>query len=820
MRAVALVCTLACLLAGTVWSQATSAPAAAPVVVPGGAVSLPASAPAATSAPSQEDTLAAESLRNSALGLLYAPRADSSRSQRLLALASYAQRLQPNDPDTAAMLGYVYQDQGDVENAVRMAGVQLSADYGDYAQGVYYLQLASSSLNRLDDKRAFLESILSKQELPAPLRGEAAYMLGEMLLQGGQKEQAIQLYSQALQLDPYHAGAAQARAAAAGKEPTPVEGVKAMAVAFRANPRNASAALNLAFTLNYLGLHKEAIRFLDLVWELADQSKRTDAELATQYLNVILDAGDYAKAIRLFESGSQPRADAAERPSLPSDVAKDHRVMALIVEAYRSLGQAKEADELAQRVLSEYGGKDPNSLPPETAQEVASFMIATETTPQDILPYATRASGMTYDSAMTQRLLGIAEVKSGRTEPVSAGLERLGKLKTADTFVAAVLAEAFFAAGQEDAGKETVLTAASTAHSGLTFRRLSALARRKGIELPPAPGAGEARQAIEQLGQEVLRMGARPEEFVSVSLKAARPSFAPGEPIEIEATLTNASKTELPLGDLGLFRPTMKLQVSAGPVAKEAFTDLPPVVWPAPRYLPGGSSVRRTIRLDAGSLADCLARHPLEELTLTVTGLVDPVQTGFFKEESSIPAICPQPLTITRGSLLESPPNDDKEAWAAAYQYALRVIVTDLSRGGLRQRMQAARQIASLVANVREVERWRAKLPLQLHGAVSKPVLLAMLKKALEDRSAVVRAETLAALSAANLDEPILAIIAPTETDPSPLVRFRLAELLGVLRPPGQQGVIERLVQDGDTMVKMMAEAFQRRQPVRSRSAG
>jgi tetratricopeptide (TPR) repeat protein len=727
---------------------------------------------------------------------MYSPGIDRSGTQRLLALASYAEKLQPNDPDTAAVLGYVYENQGDLEAAARMAGLRLSANYSDYAAGVRYLQLGWSALDRPDEKRAFLESIASKEQLPSPLRAEAAYMLADMLFRAGRKEQAIQAYSQVLQLDPYHAEAAQARVTAAGKPP-PVDAAKTLAILFRASPRNVSAASNLALTLNYLGLHKQAMHFFELVWELRSESKdKPNVELTSQYFNIMLDAGEYAKAIRTFES-------------LPDDVAKDRQVMSLMVEAHRSSGQAEKADELAQRVLSEYGGKDPNSLLPQVAGELATFLIDTETMPQGILPYARRAAAMNPDSPMTQRLLGVAEVKSGQAESVSAGLERLEKLRTADVFVGAVLAEAHFAAGREDAGKETLLGAAAATQSGLAYRRLSALAKRKGIELPLLPGADEARQAIEQLGQEGLQMGARPEGFVSVSLKAAKSSFAPGEPIEIEATLTNKGKAELPLGNWGLFRPTMNLHVSAAPLTKERFVGIPLVVWPAPRCLPAGADVRRTIRLDSGSLADFLARRPLEELKLTVTGLVDPVQKGLFKEESSVPAVCPQPLTVTRASLLPVSESQAPEAWAEAYQYALRLIVTDLSRGDLQRRMQAGRQIASLMAGVREVECGRAKLPIQLHGVVNKPVLLAMLKKALEDRSAAVRAETLAALIAAKLDEPILAIVAPVEKDPSPLVRFRLAELLGVSRASGQRAVMERLALDGDPLVKMMAGTFQ-----------
>jgi hypothetical protein len=727
---------------------------------------------------------------------------EQGRDKRLQALAGLAERLQPGNLHNARLLGSIQQDQRNLEAAAELVGRCLSANPDDHALGIRYLRLGSVALKRPDEKRAFLESILSKEQTPAALRAEAAVMLGEMFLRSEQKEQAMGLFSQAMQLDPYCAQAAQAQVSLA-VNPQPTDSAKALLPSFRANPRSMQVVFNLGFTLNYLGLHKQALTFLDLGWELGKQSNdKLSAEQVSQYLVVILDAEEYPKAIGVYDS-------------LPSNLAGDRRIIPLIVEAYRRLGQADQADQLAQRMLAGYGQGDPNSLSPQVAAEVASFLIATDTTPREILGYARRAAGVNSDSPNIQRLLGAAEVMSGQAELLSSGMDRLEKLKTADAFAAVLLAEARYAAGQEDAGRETLLAVAGAMRNGLTYRRLAALAQQKKVDLPPVPGSQEVRQAVEQLPPDAFRMATHPQEFVAIRLKTAKSFFAPGEPIEIEAEIANISKVDFPLGDWGLFRPVMNLRVAASPGAKEQFTGIPAVEWPAPRCLPAGASVSQVVRLDSGLLADFLARRPLEDVTLTVTGLVDPARKGMFKEESSIPLVNPRPLVITRSRLMQSPQSDTPEAWSQAYQYALRVIVTDLSRGDLSRRMQAARQVASLIAGVREIERGRIKLPEQLHGAVNKPVILAMLNKALADRSSAVRAEALAALGPAKMDDSILAVIVPMEKDPSPLVRLRLAELLGVSRAPGQQAIVDRLAQDSDEMVKTMAGAFQRSQPAR-----
>ena len=819
MRTAAQIGILVCLLAGPAWSQtAGGVPATSSATAPSAATSAPttstapvtaikplstASAPTTATAPSAEDVAAAESLRNSALALMYSPSPELGKMQRIEVLGNYAEKLQPGDPRTGVVLSYVYENQGNLEAAAGVAWRRLSVEPMDYALGVRYLQLASAVPKRPNEKRAFLESVLNKEQVPASLRSQAASFLADLQLRAGQKEQAAQLLLQAVQLDPYNAEAAQALNTATGQKPTAMDGAKTLVTLFRVNPGNGSIALNLAYALNYLGLHRQSLAFFDLVWELTGQTKgNPGAELAMQYLNVILDAGEYDKALRVAEG-------------LPKDAAKDRQIRSLIVEAYRRLGQAEKADELAQRILSEYPSRDPNSLPPQVAAELAGFLIATETTQDQILPYARRAVGANPESPAGQRLLGLAEVKSGQTDLVSAGLGRLEKLKTSDPFAAVVLAETRLSAGQDDLGKETLLMAAGASQSGLTYRRMLALAKQKGIQLPPLPGVDTVGQAAEQAIHDSLPMGAKPEDYVSVSLKAGKASFAPGEPIEIEATLTNKSNVEIPLGAWGLFRPTMTLQVSVASATKERFAGIPPVEWPAPRCLAPGASVRRTIRLDIGSLAYFLAIHPFEEMKLTASGLVDPMQKRLLKEESSIPGICPEPLTIARANLVAVPREDVPEAWSQAYQHALRVIVTDLSRGDLQRRLRAARQVASLVLAVREIERGKVKLPDPLRGAINKPVLLAMLRKALEDRSPVVRAETLVGLGGTKLDEAVAALVLPMGDDTSPLVRFRLAELLGVSRAPGPKAVMDRLFQDDDPLVKAMAGIFQQSSPTR-----
>lgn len=70
-----------------------------------------------------------------------------------------------------------------------------------------------------------------------------------------------------------------------------------------------------------------------------------------------------------------------------------------------------------------------------------------------------------------------------------------------------------------------------------------------------------------------------------------------------------------------------------------------------------------------GALEYFLARHPLDDVELTVTGLLDPIQRDR-QIQSSIPSVVVAPLKVTRQSLLGKLDRTQTEPWDPAYRYA------------------------------------------------------------------------------------------------------------------------------------------------------
>ncbi len=547
-----------------------------------------------------------------------------------------------------------------------------------------------------------------------------------------------------------------------------------------------------------LGLHEQSLPLVDTMWEdavAASGDTPPPLEMAVPYLNALLDAGKYDKAIEIFEP-------------LMKKYPADHNLMYMMIEAYRALGRGDQADQLAQRLVADIESQKAGTQPTlSDAAELAWLYTVFYPKADQALTYARQVAEVGGNAPIVRRLLGAAEILSGQPDLVSTGRDRLERSKANDPLAAAVLAEYYMANDNETAAMEAIAATVNAGYySGWAYHHVRDLAAKKNLTIPSNPQAEGVRKIFEEFDKRYLDMGRHPEKYLSVAMRAMTDPWRPGEGVEIEATLTNQGDVPVPLGPWGLIEPTMNLEAVAPALTKERFTNLPMVVWPAPKYLAPGASVRAVVRLDVGSLEYFLARHPLDEVTLTVTATLDPVQQGR-KTLSAAPNVQIEPLTLRQRSLLDLergpalPPDQ-------AYPYALRVIMTDLVRGALPRRMRAARQLGELVTLAREVQLYMARLPEPLKGVFNKAVLLAMVQKTLQDPSEAVRAEMLAALDQAQLDETLAAVLLPAAQDASPLVRFRLVELLGICEASKQEKTLQQLSQDTDPLVRQMALAF------------
>ena len=780
MRAATLLFAVAC---GWASAAAQSQPAAAPTQ------------PAAHTAPSRslsDDELAAESLVNSATALIHAPADTPARPARLVGLVRLAERLDAGNPRVQRLLATIHEIQGNNSEAAASLARCLAATPHDHATGVRWLTLRLATLDDADSRVASLQAVIDDEAVAAPLRAEAAARQARIYDGQGDTQAVKNAFAKALELDPYHPDALRGTLELS-EQPTPAQRVAVGVKLLKGNPLAVATAWELATLLNGLGLHDEAVGMFDYAWGAFLQRnapQQASGLFIVQYFDAMLDAGQPEEALAIFEPMAAQFGGSGD-------------FQAVMLEAMRECGDEEGEGRLLARMTAMYDARRLASPDAGELAEQAWFHVAIKPDPPTALRLAQSAADAADDSPLMQRILGAAELAAGQEQQ---GIERLEKLTGTDMYAAAIIAEHYFAADNEEAARQAIEAAAALPRGGPAWRKLRALAEEYEVDLPAVSGSEEARQAIAAWDEPWRQLGLHPEKTLAVKLTALIDPLPPGRPAVLAAAISNTGSLPVPLGEWGLLQPILALRVEMDQTA-EPFTDLPLVLWPAPRYLAPGQTVMCPVRLDTADLGAALTKRPLDELTLTVHAAADPLARGN-QIAPAMPAVTVEPLGIRRSGLLGEFDRQQDASWPAAYELALGRIVRDIRRGGVADRQAAARNIASLFAMVDRTFHDPNAIPPQLANAVGRPVLLTMLRAALEDPSPAVRAEMVASLAYVELDESILSLLAAVIGDDSPLVRFRVAELLGASQAPGWEMILPHFAADSDELVRQLAAAF------------
>lgn len=764
--------------------------------------SAPATAPAR---PTQADRLASRSLRRDAINMTLLPGARDRRFRsRMWALCLLAKELAPDDAeanDLLARICRVYHPAKARQEAESLK-LRLAARPGDYFLAMEWLRLKLSTLGTAEGRIALLDGLAGDEAFSKPLRAEAAAYCGLTLRATGKAAEAEKRFAQALAMDPHNPTAVAYRDSRDQPAAGPAAAVKRMLQLLRCNmvepagPDRLGTAGELAVLLDSMGLGAESLMFFDFSWRMARRRRnsRPAAQLVIPYFNAMLNAGRFRQAVALFESFTTEFAESVDFRSL-------------LAEAYRAIGETKKADKQIDAIAMLYRPKEADpALSTRSAVELAMFYLVTRPQPRQALArayQAQRSGGATApERRLVQRVLGAAEIAYLQKNLAPAGEKHLKELLGKDLYAGLFLAEHYYRTGKTDQGNKTLLAAVPQVRSGPAYRRLAGLARRKKVQLSPAKHAAAVRKLLRSFDQGVLTVNLAPAKHVAVTIEPVTAAVRTGEAIWIAAVLSNPGRTPVGLGSRGLLSPRMALRVKIG---DETFTLLPPVVWAAPRYLQPGQVIIEKVRIDVGPLGRFMALRPLDELSLTVEGVLDPIGQG----ASSLPSVVVTPAAVKRMDLLGRFDRARPSAWPKAYETALGRIVHDIKRGDLPTRMLAARQVGALVAMVQDIEKGRSQPPAPLAGKISKAVILRMMVEVLADAADVVRSEMLAAMLEADIDSSVVRHIGPPIIqDRSPLVRLRLVQLLGQAGMTAPRSVVAVLARDPSKPVRLMAAGF------------
>jgi tetratricopeptide (TPR) repeat protein len=742
--------------------------------------------------------LAADSLRADAVGLTCSPSSTPARARRLVALSRLADRLEPGNWQVCSLLADIHLARREPAEETKALAGCLAVHTDDRVRWLRWVDGRLQTLQTAEQRVAFLRQIVADEAAVPAARSEAAAMLAAILSGQGGAAEALAAARRAVELDPYGPDGLRMLAGLEAELPS-IHPVDRNLRLLRGELRAPGGAWQVALALSRSGLGKEAVPFFEharTIERAAAPGGRLAPALLTQYCNGLLDGSEAKKVVELLETRTEDLAASAD-------------LQALNIEACRATGNTDRVDRLIKTMGGIYKDRAASGEASEAfAAEQAWFFVLTSPSPNQALIYARRAVLAKPDNAVYQRILGAAELLSGITGD-GKGAKRLEKLLGSDTYAAVFLAEHHFAAGRKDEGTRAVLAAAELPRSGPALRRLAAVAAKNGVTIPPRKGRDEALKAFASFDKRYLDMLARPEKYIAVEMKLPGPVIPCGEPIRLVATIKNIGPIDVPLGRRGLLTPAASLHVRLHDTrAKEIvkIRYLPLAVWPTPWYLRPGRSLQTSVRLDVAKLQRVLASRALEDVSMTVTVTLDPLADG----TSSAPSIKLPALKAVCTGLLGPMDRTRPEQWRHAYAVALGQIVADLRRGDLKRRMRAARRTGYLLEVARNIEIGQVSAPPMLAGTIDKLVILSVTRALLKDRSPAVRGQMVAALADVPLDDLTIGLLAPLIEDPSPAVRFRLTELLGVSDPAKHKTVLDVMAKDSDELVRLMAKAVRR----------
>ena len=732
-----------------------------------------------------EKELARSIVHDTAVG--YLPTDVRSHLGRAMVLARLALRIDPGCASALRVLAEAAESLGKTSEAAAAEGAYVRAVRGgDYAAAVNQLRCEMAALSTAEQREQMLQAVAADTSNTKPVQAKAQAELAAIKEGRGDMAAAIESYRASLEID------VNQREALAGllrlvRPIGPAEQTDNALAMLRGNP----LAINVAWELGQLcrrqGLYDKALTLYEYAWAVAEVTGQARSEaFRRDFLDALLDGGLDERAV-------------AEFAEVVAGDPVDLGAASLLVEAYRRLGKARQADELVLRMHQVYRPREALGITDGAlGAELAWFNLVFRGRKQTAMDWAQKGLNMSADDPFVQRVWGVAFLRVRRSEEARLLLERLAGT---DIYAAAELAAHAFAEAKADRAAEILAKTAGLSRSGPAWRRLKAVAAEHAAELPPpteeAVTIGRMIAVFVEQGH--LQLGRNPERFLAVTLVPVAAAPYPGEPLAVRATLTNIGRARVPLGEWGLMSPKMMLNVELlADGGRLRIAQRTPVVWPAPRYIMPGQSLQQVVRVDGGRIGTALASRPLVDVEVNVIGILDPVERrGEFV--SGLKKVAVDPARILRRALVAAQTPAD-------YDAALKQLVNRLGGADEIQAMHAAEATVSLVLLAEKVKAGRPSLGGKLAPSLREPELLAMLRHCLLETPVTVRCRTLGAMGRLKLTELMLRMIAPCTGHDSPWVRTRAVELLGTTGEGRFREILESFAGgDPDELVREMA---------------
>ena len=717
--------------------------------------------------------------------------------RRAVVLTALAVRLDPDNARAWRVRAEALDVLGDAAAAAAAETQVLRLGKGrDYDAGARTIRYRLAALDTAEQRTAMLERAAADPSWSDALRALAVTNLGAIAEGRGQMDEALALYRRALTLDPAEQAALRGLARLSA-DAGPTGRIDVALGLLRGNPLAINVAWEMGQICRDVGLHGEAVVFYDYAVAVARATGRSISQVFWRdHLDALVDAGDYRRAVDEFTD------------TIGAEIT-DVAMATLLVEANRRLGNDEQVRVHLRHLQEAYAPSEAAARANgELAAEVAWYHLVSRQRHRTALNWAALAIKATPDDPLVRRVWGVTHLRSDQAERAR---QVLASMAAYDLDAVTALLDDALLRGDRDAAARWLKLAGTFSRRGAAWRRLLEVVGKHQVATPaPMVAVADLKTRVDSfLDGPTLAMGRAPQEVLRVTVEPVAAEIHPGTDPAVVATLTNTGAAPVPTGQWGLLEPQAMLTVRAvASDERREWIQPVPVVWPAPRWLGGGESVRQVVSLNTGRIREALGHRPLSRLELTVETIVEPVRRND-RMVSALPAVTVAPAAIIRRPLV-----DDETP--AAYYEALKGLVSRFSGDDPIEAMRAADVTVSLLALAEKVDAGETGPAGKLGNHLREPRLLAMLRYCLQQAHPVVRARTLAAMDRLTVTPLMVRLITPCLSQSSGTVRaLALQRLVDVADGRPVPALARFAANDPDPLVGAMAKALiaESRQP-------
>jgi len=540
-------------------------------------------------------------------GLMARGKQTAADVRQVRALLRAAQRLDPNNWEAALWTYELAALEGDDAGARAALDRLVAIDPHHHQAFTLWLEAHARQHQSLEKRREWLTGLLDNPRPPfaeACVRAQLAGLALERLDRAAAREQL----ERARALDPLNPEAAVLAIDVTPPEAPAHERLAVLLRALQLRPLRADIAWRIALLLDEVGAHADAARLFDHAVAI---ESRSGAALSTamrlELMRNHAARGEIDQAVEIGRAGLEAARDDAEfqmlhfwlaqRASRPFDVGL------MRVRLDKLLAQVKEPDE----------------WPVQLVAQAAWYHCTIEPLPERALALAEAAVRRAPGDAFAKRVLGWAQILSGRS---AEGRETLSPLSGKDPFAAYQVARLMKQEGDEAGAIRIVQELGYVPRSTYAFDLLSGLGL-PSLTSQPAELSPELRAALGAFNPEVMAFATEPARFLEARIEMDRPTFEPGRPWGATFTLTNRASFPIPLGPEGLVNPTFLLSISMEGDRKRQYPSLMTVSVDTVRMLAPGQSAQVSRRLSVGPPHRAALLTPQQIQRMTLTAVLD-----------------------------------------------------------------------------------------------------------------------------------------------------------------------------------------------------